>query len=97
MQFELIDTIARPQRLDPAVPRFTEHYRSMAIVRCKQGGLFETKWVPLASFKAVRLGSRRLQKCPVHRRWELVQRVGATTLSDEERAAVARYPAGRLP
>lgn len=69
----------------------------MAIVRCKQGGLFETKWVPLASFKAVRLGSRRLQKCPVYRRWELVQQVDATTLSDEERAAAAQYPAGRLP
>ena len=82
---------------DPVVPRFAEHYRSMAIVRCKQGGLFETKWVPLSSFKAVRLGSRRLQKCPVHRRWELVQRVDPTTLSDEERAAAARYPAGRLP
>jgi len=69
----------------------------MAIVRCKQGGLFESKWVLLSSFKTVRLGSRRLQKCPVHRRWELVQRVDPTTLSDEERAAAARYPAGRLP
>jgi hypothetical protein len=69
----------------------------MAIVRCTQGGLFETKWVPLASFKAVRLGSRRLQRCPVHRKWELVQRVEKTTLSDQELAEAARYPAGRLP
>ena len=69
----------------------------MPIVRCKQGGLFETEWVSLVSFKAVRLGPYRLQKCPVHRRWELVQRVDPTTLSGEERAAAARYPAGRLP
>ena len=86
-----------PAAVDPVVPRFAEHHRAMAIVRCKQGGLFETKWVLFSSFKAVRLGSRRLQKCPVHRRWELVQRVDPTTLSGEERAAAARYPAGRLP
>jgi hypothetical protein len=45
------------------------------IVRCSRGGLFETVWVPLASFKAIRLGSKRLQRCPVHGRWEIVRRV----------------------
>jgi hypothetical protein len=35
-----------------------------AIVRCSKGHLFTTIWVPLASFKAVRLGSRRYQRCP---------------------------------
>jgi hypothetical protein len=69
----------------------------MAIVRCSQGGLFESKWIPLISVKAVRLGRRRWQRCPVHRRWEMVQRVDEQTLSDQDRAEAARYPAGRLP
>jgi hypothetical protein len=59
--------------------------------------LFETTWVPLASFKAVRLGSRRLQRCPVHHRFELIRRVDPTTLTDDERAEAARNPSGRLP
>jgi hypothetical protein len=69
----------------------------MAIVRCGQGGFFETKWVPLVSFRAVRLGSRRFQRCPVHGRWELIERVDPATLTPEERAEASRYPAGRLP
>jgi hypothetical protein len=69
----------------------------MAIVRCKQGGLFETKWIPLVSFKAARFGSRRWQRCPVHRQWEWVERLDESTLTDADRAAAARYPAGRLP
>ncbi|GAB1645722.1 hypothetical protein [Krasilnikovia sp. MM14-A1259] len=69
----------------------------MAIVRCQRGGLFETIWVPLVSFKAVRLGSRRFQRCPVHGRWELIEQVDAATLSDQERAQAARFPAGPVP
>jgi hypothetical protein len=58
------------------------HNRVMAtIVRCTRGGLFETVWIPLFSLKAIRLGSKRLQRCPVHGRWELVQRVDPSTLS----------------
>ena len=69
----------------------------MAIVRCKQGSLFETKWVPLVSFKAVRLGARRIQRCPIHSRWETVERVDEISLTDQERSDAARYPAGWLP
>jgi hypothetical protein len=69
----------------------------MAIVRCQSGGLFETRWVPFISFKAVRLGSRRFQRCPVHARWELVEQVDPAMLSDEERRQAASHPAGRIP
>ena len=69
----------------------------MTIVRCSRGALFETTWVPLASFKAVRLGSRRLQRCPVHHRWELIERVDPATLTDAERAEAAQHRTGRLP
>jgi len=41
-------------------------------VRCSKGHLFTTLWVPLGSLKAVRLGHRRYQWCPVGRHWALV-------------------------
>jgi len=56
------------------------------IVRCSSGGLFSTIWIPTASFKAVRLGSSRLQHCPIHHKWELVKRVDPDTLTTQERA-----------
>lgn len=69
-----------------------------AIARCSQGAVFETVWIPLLSFKAVRLGrTTRLQRCPVHRRWELVDRLDPESLSDADRADAARHPTGRLP
>jgi hypothetical protein len=74
-----------------------EYLRWMAIVRCSQGGLFETKWIPLAPFKAVRLGGRRLQRCPVHHKWETIERVDPATLTEAHRTGAAQYPAGWLP
>lgn len=71
---------------------------SIAIVRCSRGGFFETLWIPLVSVKAVRLGlNRRLQRCPVHGRWELVRRVAPGSLTSQQRAAAARFPATRIP
>ncbi len=57
------------------------------IVRCDSGGLYSTIWIPLISFKAIRFGSARFQRCPVHRRWERATLVDATALTDEERRA----------
>ena len=62
-----------------------------------RGGLFETVWIPLGSFKAIRLGVFRIQRCPVHARFEVVRRVDPDTLTNEERAAAARYPADPIP
>ena len=41
-------------------------------VRCSSGHLFTTIWVPLGSFKALRLGFRRYQYCPVGKHWAMV-------------------------
>ena len=41
-------------------------------VRCSAGHLFTTIWVPFASFKALRLGFRRYQYCPVGKHWAMV-------------------------
>ena len=57
------------------------------IVRCDSGALYSTIWIPMASFKAVRLGTSRLQRCPVHHRWERARPVDPEGLSAEERAA----------
>lgn len=57
------------------------------VVRCSQGALYSTIWMPLVSLKAVRLGAKRLQRCPVHRRWEKVERVKVADLTDAQRTA----------
>jgi hypothetical protein len=46
------------------------------IVRCAQGHLFTTSWVPGVSFKAIRLGRYRFQRCPVGNHWTFVTPVG---------------------
>lgn len=67
------------------------HVGGWTIVRCSQGHLFSTLWVPGASFKAVRLGMQRLQRCPVGRHWTLVTPVRDDELTDEQRRAAERY------
>jgi hypothetical protein len=54
------------------------------IVRCRDGHLFTTIWVPSASVKALRLGWVRLQWCPVGRHWTLVTPVRDTELTAKE-------------
>ncbi len=56
------------------------------IVRCSSGGFFSTIWIPLVSLKAVRLGTSRYQRCPVHHRWEKVSRVDESALTADETA-----------
>jgi hypothetical protein len=55
-----------------------------AIVRCRQGHLFSTIWIPGASIKAIRLGPWRFQRCPVGRHWTLVRPVNINALSPEQ-------------
>jgi len=55
------------------------------IVRCSQGHLFTTIWLPGGSFKAIRLGMLRFQHCPVGHHWSLVAPVKQSELTPEER------------
>jgi len=67
------------------------------VVRCREGHLFTTLWVPSASIKAVRLGWVRFQWCPVGRHWSLVTPVRGSELTPKERRrALARHDL-RLP
>lgn len=62
------------------------------VVRCRRGHLFTTLWIPGVSAKALRLGPRRLQRCPVGGHWSWVTPVDERRLSVAERdAAHARH------
>lgn len=53
-------------------------------VRCRDGHLFTTIWIPLASLKAIRLGHRRFQYCPVGRHWSTVVPIREASARPEE-------------
>lgn len=67
------------------------------IVRCSAGHLFTTIWVPLASFKAIRLGRTRFQRCPVGQHWALVTPLRGEELTDVERQLAAQFHDGPIP
>jgi hypothetical protein len=62
-----------------------------APVRCHQGHVFTTVWIPGASVKALRLGFWRVQWCPVGRHVTLVRPVRDADLTDAERAFAAAH------
>jgi hypothetical protein len=62
-----------------------------SIVRCRQGHLFTTIWIPGGSFKAIRLGLWRIQWCPVGRHIDLVRLVKESELSESERNFAADH------
>jgi hypothetical protein len=55
------------------------------VVRCREGHLFTTLWIPAVSVKALRLVWWRVQRCPVGGHWSLVTPVNEASLSDAER------------
>jgi hypothetical protein len=62
------------------------------IVRCRDGHLFTTLWIPGVSLKSARLGPCRFQRCPVGGHWSLVTPVDVAGLTpDEQRAARERH------
>lgn len=66
-------------------------------VRCRQGHLFTTTWIPGASVKSLRLGFWRVQWCPVGRHVDLVRPVKDADLSPAEREFAAAYHDGPVP
>jgi hypothetical protein len=67
------------------------------VVRCREGHLFTTIWIPGASLKALRLGWGRLQYCPVGRHWSIVTPVRAADLTEAERREAAEHHDIRIP
>jgi hypothetical protein len=67
------------------------------LVRCRQGHLFTTIWIPGASLKAIRLGWWRIQRCPVGPHWSIVVPVRAADLTEDERHAADETRDVRIP
>ena len=61
------------------------------VVRCRQGHLFTTSWIPGVKLKALDLGVARLQRCPVGKHWTLVTPVRDRDLTDEERRSAGEH------
>lgn len=67
------------------------------VVRCREGHLFTTIWVPGVSLKALRLGPWRLQRCPVGTHWSIVTPVRRSELTEEQDRTAADNRDIRLP
>jgi hypothetical protein len=67
------------------------------IVRCRQGHLFSTIWIPGASVKSLRLGFWRFQRCPVGDHWSLVKPVNPADLSEQELESAHEHQDSRIP
>lgn len=67
------------------------------VVRCRQGHLFTTLWIPGVKLKAVDLGFARIQRCPVGRHWTLVVPVREADLTDGQRREAAAHHDVRIP
>jgi hypothetical protein len=66
-------------------------------VRCRQGHLFTTIWIPGVSVKSLRLGWWRLQFCPVGRHWSLVSPVRRPAMTPEQRSSAVEHHDVRIP
>lgn len=67
------------------------------VVRCRQGHLFSTIWIPGVKLKALDLGIARLQHCPVGKHWTLVVPVRDADLTDEQREFARTHHDVRIP
>jgi hypothetical protein len=67
------------------------------VVRCREGHLFTTIWIPGASLKALRLGLWRFQRCPVGNHWSLVRPVRKSELTDDQLRAAHEHKDVRIP
>jgi hypothetical protein len=67
------------------------------VVRCVQGHLFTTIWLPGGSIKAIRLGWFRIQWCPVGEHWTVVVPVKDSDLTDRERRFAEQHRDVRVP
>ena len=67
------------------------------VVRCRQGHLFTTIWIPGVKLKAVDLVVARIQHCPVGNHWSLVVPVRDKDLTEEEHQFAGEHHDIRIP
>jgi hypothetical protein len=67
------------------------------VVRCRQGHLFTTIWLPGATLKSIRLLWWRVQWCPVGKHVSIVTPVRKTELSEEQKRVASEHRDLRIP
>jgi hypothetical protein len=67
------------------------------VVRCRQGHLFSTLWIPGVKLKALDLGVARIQYCPVGKHWTLVTPVRDSALTAAELQSAREHHDTWLP
>jgi hypothetical protein len=67
------------------------------IVRCRQGHLFTTIWIPGIKLKEIDLVVARIQRCPVGQHWSLVVPVREQDLTEAERQSALAHHDVRVP
>jgi hypothetical protein len=67
------------------------------VVRCREGHLFTTIWIPGASVKSLRLGPWRVQRCPIGQHWSVVTPVTVSRLTEAQRSEAREHKDIRLP
>jgi hypothetical protein len=72
-------------------------YGRDVFVRCRDGHLFMTTWVPMVSFKAIRLGLVRVQYCPVGDHVTAVRLMRDEDLTPAERLEGSRHRDNGVP
>jgi hypothetical protein len=67
------------------------------IVRCRDGHLFMTTWIPMMSVKAIRFGLVRVQYCPVGDHVTAVRLMRDEELRPAERLEASRHHDNGVP
>ena len=62
------------------------------VVRCRQGHVFSTIWIPGVKLKSLDLVVARVQRCPVGHHWSLVVPVREAELTEGERQFAEAAP-----
>jgi hypothetical protein len=72
-------------------------FGSDVIVRCRDGHLFMTTWVPMMSVKAIRFGLVRIQHCPVGDHVTAVRLMRDQDLTRAQRLEAGRHHDSGVP
>lgn len=67
------------------------------VVRCREGHVFTTIWIPGVSLKSLRLGWWRAQRCPVGRHWSIVTPVRRSDLTEDQQRSARENRDIRVP
>jgi hypothetical protein len=77
--------------------RLGYNFGGNTVVRCRQGHLFTTIWIPGIKLKELDLIVARVQRCPVGQHWSLVVPVRTADLTESEKVFATEHHDIRIP